>query len=233
MVNKIKVAESKKNVQIMHANASVVLVGVGFSPASYVGGDLIDKGIIHPDWNWKVTKSTSNQSASTVEFNEGRIIFALEKSKLTVIHNLFEKDEFSKSKLGDIAKSFLQLNKHLKFSSLGINFTAVVEVDEPSGYLKRNFLAEDKRVAGNYSVAQMNMNLAFVLGNQTVLTTSFVEGEVESRTPNENKQHQGVICVANFHREINAESNTSVIVDQLSQIENDRKVLEEILKSIF
>lgn len=221
-----------KNHNFIIASYSIVAVGTGFSPSSLDADLLAEKEIVPPEWNWKVSDSTNVQLLSQVAYQDGNVVVRVERNKFLVTDSQITENKIEKSKISEIAKRFIQRHKHLSFTALGINFESVLEFDAATGFLKNNFLKSDKKITGGHNVHSVAFTMQYELQNGGLLSVVINEGTLSKQNSSEPIEYKGILCSANFHREIPKDADTALIIAQLNHVRNDKQMLKEIASSL-
>lgn len=223
--------KAKNDVKII--GYSIVIVGTGFSPNNFDGDMLADKEIIPSDWNWKVFNNVSTPILSQIVYELGKVSIRVEKNKITIADNFVENNRIEASKIAQIARKLIQRHKHLTFTALGVNFESVVPLEAPDGYLKSNFIKDDKIKSGEYIADHVSITLRYGLKNGGILNVILDEGLLGRQTDKENIEFKGIVCSVNFHREFALNSDVALIIAQLNYIKEDKQQLINILQSII
>jgi hypothetical protein len=223
---------SNQNDSFVWIDFSIVLVGVGISPNLYTSEYLIDKKVIDPDWNWKVTGSGGLPNlASLVTFNGGRVTIKVERTKVSFGESLFV-DQKIDGKLPEIVKRFLVLTKHLSFTGMGLNYTVVYPLENTKDFLLNKFIVEGKQKAGGIAANAVGLKLVYPIGG-SLLNLSIDEGGIETKIGDSENQIQGVVFQANFHHQYSAETDVSTITANLDEVVDNRNQLVEVLRSLL
>lgn len=223
---------SEKKVAFVIASFSIVAVGAGFSPGGLDADYLAERDVVPPDWNWKVSDSTNIQLLSQVAYEDGNVVIRVEKNKFSVTDSHIVGNKIEKSKIPEIAKRFIQRNKHLSFTGLGINFETVLEMEENEDFLKKNFLKVDKHTMGGHAVNKVALTLQYKLRNGGLLSLVINEGTLTKQNTDSPAEYKGLICSANFHRAIAKDATVALIIAQLNHVRDDKKMLSDIAESL-
>lgn len=224
---------SKSKPELKILGFSIVIVGAGFSPNNFDGDMLAEKEIVPNDWNWKVSNNVSTPILSQIVYEEGKVNIRVEKNKITIADNDIENNKVEHSKIAEIAKRLMQRQKHLTFTALGINFESIAILENFQGYLKSNFIKEDKILTKENTLDSVSVTLQYGLKNGGILNLVLNEGTMGKQTDKETVEYHGIVCSANFHREFASNTDIALIISRLNHIKEDKQKLVNILKSII
>ncbi len=198
---------------------SVVVVGAEHNPTILNPNFLEDQGIVSRDWGWDVGDDDpplTTPVLSRVSYASG-VLITVQRERLQVTDLLLQND-VQNSKAPEIAKRYVKVLPHVEYRATGINFTAVVEIDEPKLFLRERFLKEGSWFGSPDTLSGLGLRLKYLLANGEVtlsLDASSSEPEQQGRTVSRG----AVIARANFHRECQPPSSSQVErnIDYLTQ----------------
>lgn len=189
-------------------NFSVVVAADRHNPSILNPDFLARYGIIRDDWDWKVAGSpVSTPPLSRVLYDQG-VSLVCEPAKLQVSHEGLSVD-VSQSRVPEIVSNYVQHLPVVRYTGMGVNFTAAAENDHPSRYLIDRFLALGPW--DDQANPLRDASLAFVYEYEGArLRISLDSGEVRIGEQEE-APRPAVILRANFHHELPREEAVSRI----------------------
>lgn len=223
----------KKKTEVKILGFTLVIVGAGFSPNNFNGDMLAEKEIVPNDWNWKVSNSVSTPILSQITYEEGKVSIRVEKNKITITDNTIDNNKVEDSKVAEIAKRLMQRQRHLTFTALGINFDTIAIIENFKGYLRSNFIKENKILSKENALDSVSITLQYGLKNGGILNLVLDEGVMARQMDKETEEYNGIVASANFHRDFSSNTDNAIIFSRLNHIKEDKQKLKNILQSII
>jgi hypothetical protein len=216
---------------ISHFEFSVVVVANDHNPTILNPDFLERQGIVQEGWGWKVMgPAITTPPFATVSYDSG-VTVSVESHRLQVIDTSASHGPQS-SNVVDIARRYVEVLPHVRYSAMGINFRSVVEHADANAFLSAHFLKSGVWDGEAHPLQTVGLKLVYPFdGGQ--LTFSLESGMVIQRLEEESKQISGVVVHANFHRDCHGYPGNDQVTERLGNAENwaaYQGILSDILK---
>ncbi|VVM07113.1 hypothetical protein [Methylacidimicrobium tartarophylax] len=179
----------------------VLLASAGLSPG-IINGDFLKKQRVIPD-EWEIAAqppSMNSPTVSSVAFGSGVSILSL-SDRLQVSDRLLAGDA-AQSSVAQIAKGLVGVFPHARYSAVGINFRAFVELSSDGvGFLRRQFLKEGAWLEQKKELCGVGLRFSYSLDGAR-MNLQLDDGEL---TKEGGEKVNGIVIFCNFHCNINKE----------------------------
>lgn len=112
-------------------NHSFVLVSEGVTPAHLSSDERFLQRFLGKDWGWELGQPTIVTPIITQLLFTNGVVMLATSGRLALTDNSQPDPELSKAK--DAIQKFIKLNGSIQWKALGINFAAVLPLDDPQG----------------------------------------------------------------------------------------------------
>lgn len=176
---------------------SIVVLGKVHNPTILNPDFLAIRQIVPKEWEWQVSKgSITTPPFSLVRYEQG-VSIAAELDKLTVADGR-SKDP-GESKVPIIAKQYVAILPHVRYTAVGTNFQSAIHLDTPGPFLKERFLKPGDWDVPRRPLEALGLRLVYPLpGGRLMLSLDI--GEVQAEDGGED-QRDVLLASANFHRD--------------------------------
>ena len=216
--------------KISHFEFSAVVVANDHNP-TIVNPDFLERqGIVQETWGWKVMgPATTTLPFATVSF-DSQVTVSVEPNRLHVTDTSATGGPQS-SKVVDIARKYVEVLPHVRYSAVGMNFLSVVEHAEANAFLKDHFLKSGPWDSAHRPLQSMGLKFVYPLeGGRLIL--SLDSGIVTRRLEEESKPISGVALHANFHRDCHGYPSKDQVMEHLGNCEKDWSAYQSILSDL-
>lgn len=223
---------SSQNVMnISHFEFSVVVVANDHNPTILNPDFLERRGIVQDGWGWKVTGPViTTPPFATVSYDSG-VTVSVESHRLQVIVYSAPGGPQS-SKVIDIARKYVEVLPHVRYSAVGINFRSLLEHPDANAFLKDHFLKSGTWDNETHLLQTVGLKLVYPLdGGRAIL--SLDGGTVTQRMEEESKQVSGILIHANFHRDCHDYPGNAQVMEHLRNADKDWAAYQSILSDLF
>lgn len=118
-------------------NASVVVLADAHNPSILHPTFLTTQQIVPETWTL-AEKPLCTPPISIIKFDNG-IVFTVESSKLQILQN-DPPEKLHEADVESLADKYIKTLPHVRYTAVGVNFTALVETADPSHFLIDRFL---------------------------------------------------------------------------------------------
>ena len=147
---------------ISHFEFSVVVVANDHNPTILNPDFLERQRIVQEGWGWKVMgPAITTPPFATVSYDSG-VTVSVESHRLQVIDSSAPGGPQS-SKVVDIARRYVEVLPHVRYSAVGINFRSVVEHADANAFLKAHFLKSGVWDSEAHPLQTMGLKLVYPL----------------------------------------------------------------------
>jgi hypothetical protein len=211
---------------------SIVVVGQDCNPTILNPDFLKYREIVPEGWGWSLAGAAITTPAFAVVPYDSGVTVKVETGRFQVTDQRTS-ENVDQSKAIAIARSYVKVLPHVRYTGVGINFRRLVEMNEPDAFLKRQFLKP-----GPWDQVQfplLGVNIKFVYPHENGQLNLSLEGSVVLRQQGqEATQTPGVLSHANYHRDCNDYPSDLIVLQHIEQAENDEKhfgvLLNELLR---
>ncbi len=204
---------------------STVVVGKVHNPTILNPDFLRANAIVPEDWGWEVAETMTTPPFAVVRYTSG-ISVAVELNKLQVT-DIDAGDSPTRSKVAEIATSYVRILPHVLYTAVGINFQSVLEMESPEGYLKNRFVKPGPWHSSKRMLSAAGVRLVYLLGNEGRFTLSFDSGEAQERGQKNRKKV--LIANGNFHRDCDMHPGHEQVAKHLTNVTSDWSIYREVL----
>lgn len=216
---------------IGHLEFSVVVVANDHNPTILNPDFLERQGIVQETWGWKAMgPAITTPPFATASF-DSKVTVSVEPNRLHVTDTSATGGPQS-SKVVDIARKYVEVLPHVRYSAVGINFRSLVEHADANAFLKGHFLKSGRWDSEEHPLQSVGLKLAYPLeGGQLIL--SLDSGIVTRRLEEESKPISGVVVNANFHRDCHGYPSKDQVMERLGNAETDWAAYQGILSDLL
>ena len=216
---------------ISHFEFSVVVVANDHNPTILNPDFLERQGIVQEGWGWKVMgPAITTPPFATVSYDSG-VTVSVESHRLQVIDSSAPGGPQS-SKVVDIARRYVEVLPHVRYSAVGINFRSVVEHVDANAFLKAHFLKSGVWNSEAHPLQTVGLKLIYPLDGGRVILSLDV-GTVTQRVDEESKQLSGILIYANFHRNCHDYPSNDQVLEHLGNAEKDWVAYQTMVSDIL
>lgn len=183
-------------------NASVVVLADAHNPSILHPTFLTTQKIVPDTWTL-AEKPLCTPPISIVKFDNG-IVFTVESSKLQVLQN-DPPEKLHEADVESLADKYIETLPHVRYTAVGVNFTAFVEMVNPSHFLMDRFLKNGAWNDDERTPSTLSVRLVYPV-EPGELRISCNAGEIEPGGSSPTKD--GILVNANFHLDVDDPNQT-------------------------
>jgi hypothetical protein len=210
---------------------SVVVAGQDCNPTILNPDFLERRGIVPVEWGWKLDGPPLTTPAfATVSYDSG-VIVTVDPNRFIVSDRRVAGDGAA-SRAVEIARAYIQVLPHVRYTAVGHNFRTLAEVPEAEHYLQQRFLADgawDEELGPmqaisltlGYSLAGGRLNLTF----EAAVVTVPSEGVMD--------QKKGVLVSGNYHRDCAQYPSADEVLGHLGHAQEDALHFQRALERMI
>jgi len=205
---------------------SLVVIAKDHNPTILNPDFLKINHIVKDDLNWQVVgQPITTPAFSTVQYNSN-VVITVDPIKLQVTDS--SGANFKSNQICDIISNYVNTLPHVEYIALGINFTNMVKIDDPTNYVISRFLKNGGWNNGGNQIQNLGLKLFYDLegGNIAFSVDKGMRKDVAKPF---------IISRANFHRDLDLTvmPSSKQIIKGLENIENDWKRFQELHAAII
>lgn len=178
---------------------SVVVVAQSHNPTILHPSFLETKKIVPSEWNLASGAGSvicTNQ-LSVVKYENG-LVFTVEDKRFQIKDDNPTED-FTISKVPEIAKNYIKVLPEVPYKSVGININIFIEHSSPENFLLNHFLSPKIYKDKDFHPQTAGLNLLYLL-DETKLRLSLDAGKVKRKE--DDFERRALIVNANYHTDI-------------------------------
>lgn len=209
---------------------SVVVAANDHNP-TILNPDFLDRqNIVPAAWGWKVSGNPiTTPPFAAVSYDSG-VTVSVETNKLQVRD---VRSTAESSKALDIARKYVEILRHVRYSAVGINFRSLAEHAEPNAFLKERFLKSGPWDGDAHVLQGIGLKFVYLLDETRVtLTTESLIGTESSE--GQSKVSSGILIVANFHSDCHDYPTDDQAIAHLDKAQKNwiayQRLLSDLLK---
>lgn len=200
---------------------SIVVVGQDCNPTILNPDFLKHREIVQEEWGWKVAgPAITTPPFATVSYDSG-VTIKVDPTRFQVSDNENAGD-IGQSKAIEVAKRYIAVLPHVRYTGVGINFRILAELNDPEAFLKERFLK-----SGPWSQESnplLGINLTFVYPYEDGRLNISLQGSALVRPEGEKAEKiQGVLAHANYHRDCQGYPTDKIVLAHIGRAVNDEK----------
>ncbi len=209
---------------------AIVVVGQDCNPTILNPDFLRCRDIVPEDWGWEVVgPAITTPPFATVAYDSG-VTIKVEPNRFQVADTKNVGD-IGHSKAQHIAEKYISVLPHVRYTGVGINFRALVQVNQPDSFLKHHFLKDAPWVQQNPPIG-INLKLVYTLDDGK-LNLSLEGGRVIRRVKERPEELEGILCHGNYHRDCRDYPADRLVIEHLHNAEHDRMHFDALLTTLL
>lgn len=212
---------------------SIVVAANDHNPTILNPDFLAIQNIVPNSWDWEIQgPAITTPAFATVAYSSG-IIVTVEPNKLQIVDQSDLIDP-ADSKAVNIARKYVEILPHVRYSAVGLNFRGFSEKAQPDEFLMNHFLKSGQWGNEDNTLATLNLTLNYPLEGGK-LSISLEGGALVNRAEAGETRNPGILSSANFHRDCQGYPAGEQVTSHLDNVNQDwnryQKLLSDILKS--
>lgn len=208
---------------------SVVVAANDHNP-TILNPDFLDRqDIVSAAWGWKVAGNPiTTPPFAAVSYDSG-VTVSVETNRLQVRD---VKSTPESSKALDIARKYVEILCHVRYSAVGINFRSLAEHAEPDAFLKERFLKSGPWDSDVHVLQGIGLRLAYLMNETRVTLTmeSFIGSE---RSEGQSKESSGIFVYANFHSDCHDYPTADEAIAHLDNAQKNWTAYQRLLSDLL
>lgn len=214
---------------VRHLEFSVVVAANDHNP-TILNPDFLDRQDIVPmAWGWKVTGNPITTPPFAVVSYDSDVTMSVETSRLQVKDT---RDTPESSKALDMARKYVEILPHVRYSAVGINFRSLAEHAGPNAFLKKRFLKSGPWDSDAHALQGIGLKFIYLLNDARVNLTmdSWVGTEISEEQSEENS---GILIYANFHSDCHGYPAADQAIAHLGNAEKNWTAYQSLLSDLL
>ena len=211
---------------------SIVIIASDHNPTILNPDFLHVQRIVPEDWGWELASPPIvTPPFATVQYASG-VSISVESNKLQISDTKIT--EPTKSKIVEIAKQYVHVVPHVRYTAVGINYRFAIEVENADTYLKSQFLKEGPWDSEDNPINTVGLKFVYPVASGRLVLS--IDGGIVSDTAHVEAQQESVIIAnANFHRDLDLSKipTSSQVSVCLNKNSTDWQQVNEILSRML
>ena len=207
---------------------SIVIIAADHNPTILNPDFLRMQGIVPEDWGWELASPPIvTPPFASVQYESG-VSLSVESNKLQIADT--KTTEPTESKITEIAKQYVKVVPHVRYTAVGINYRIAIEVEDADTYLKSQFLKKGPWNSDDNPMNSVGLNFVYPAESGRIVLS--IDSGTVSDTSGSTEQKQSVIIAnANFHRDLDLSKmpTSGQVSDCLNKNSSDWQRYNEIL----
>ncbi len=210
---------------------SVVVVGQDCNPTILNPDFLERRNIVPADWGWKLAgPPITTPPFATVTFDAG-VTVKVETNRFQVSDQKTAGD-VARSKIREIAQSYIGELPHVRYTAVGINFRSLVEMNEPDRFLIQKFLKAGPWDQQPNCLQGLSLTLAYP-HDEGKLNLSLGGAAIELEVEDHVEVKQGILAAGNYHRDCEGYPSDGLVMEHIGRAADDARHFGTILKTLL
>lgn len=206
--------------ELLPLEFSVVVVASDCNPTILNPDFLARQHIVPDDWGWKVLAglAITTPAFAQVSYDSG-VTVSVEQSKFQVVEALKETLP-DKSRSTEIARQYVKVLPHVRYSAVGHNFKALVERTSVEAFLKERFLKSGAWDGDKHTLDAISLKFSYSLpGYRLIMALDGIIIEVSAGDGS--KRLEGVLVHGNYHRDCEGYPSNEQVIAHLNHVTED------------
>lgn len=185
------------NVSVL--NTTIVVLAQEHNPTILHPSFLVSQGIISKERKL-IESPLCTPAFALVKYDNG-IVFNVETNRLQVADNKPPED-VRNSEAPSLTTKYIEALPHVRYTAVGVNFTAVIEQDRPENFIIGRFLVSGPWNDETNKLGALGLRFVYQLPLAT-LTLSCDAGQF--RRASENEARKGIVIGGNYQNNLASE----------------------------
>jgi len=209
---------------------SIVVVGQDCNPTILNPDFLKVREIVPEEWGWQLQGPPITTPPFARVSYDSRVAINVEPNRVQITDQATAGD-VAASKVQDIVRTYIRTLPHVRYTGVGINFRALVEMEAPDRYLMDNFLsaAPESGDLGPPTAATLKFVYPF---EQGLLHLTLEGAAVVHQQEDKSEEKSGVLVGANYHRECHGYPTDTQVLDHLEHATADAEHFAYVLSHL-
>lgn len=178
---------------------SIVIVANDHNPTILNPDFLKMQKIVPDEWGWELANPPiATPPFATVQYKTG-VSISVESNRLQVTDN--KTSSPVESKVTQIVDRYIKVVPHVRYTSIGINFRQIIEMEQVDAFLKEHFLKEDIYSCDKNDLKSIGLKFVYHL-DAGRLVLSLDSANAEKPVMGQIKKTPVINVNANFHRDL-------------------------------
>lgn len=210
---------------------SIVVVANDCNPTILNPDFLQMREIVPAKWKWVVTgPSITTPPYAAVNYDSG-ISVSVETNKFQVVDKMKDR-QIDLDILEHIATQYIVVLPHVRYTAVGNNMKAFVQIEDPESFLKGRFLKEG--VWDNETQRLQSSNYKFTYEMEDGLRSyTFESAKYVDTSGDEPRQTDGLLIGANYHRGCTGYPTSDQVINHIRNANADLKHFHDSLTEIL
>lgn len=181
-------------------STTIVILAQDHNPTILHPSFLVSQGII-PKEQKLLESPLCTPAFALVKYNSG-IVFSVEINRFQVADSKPPED-FRSSEAPSLARKYIEKLEYVRYTAVGVNFTAAIEQDHPESFIIRRFLVAGPWNDDKNKMSALGLRFVYQLP-QATLTWSCDAGQF--KRAGENETRKGIVISGNYQCDVTSES---------------------------
>jgi len=217
----MSLSEDKQNagVPFRLLEFSVVIVANDHNPSIIDSDFLKTNGIAGKEWR-RVGDAISTPAFSKVAY-DNNLSITVDPNRLNIVDRSGDL-AVTKSPAREVARKYIEVLPHIRYSAIGINFRVFYEKEDPDQAIKSQYLKIGPWLEASDSLHGVGIKFAHTMDHGKILTT--VESAAVSSVRSEDgsaTSSLGIMVFGNFHRDCTDYPAGEQLSSHLGLLESD------------
>lgn len=210
---------------------SIVIVGQDCNPTILNPDFLLRHNIVPEDWGWRLAAPPITTSPfATVAYDSG-VTVRVEVNRFQVT-DCRAAEDIATSKASDIARRYIEVLPHVRYTAVGINFRSLIEIEDPNLLLKQRFLKSGPWDQEARCLQELSLTLAYRY-DQGRFILSLESATVTLPMGDQLGQKRGVLASANFHLDCPDYPSMGQVTEHIGHATQDADYFQTTLTDLF
>jgi hypothetical protein len=207
-------------------NVSAVVAAEGHNPTILHPAFLEARSIVPKEW--QSSEVVCTPPVAVVKYNGQKFVLTVEVGRLQAIDNT-PGDRPETSPAPAIAAKYISELPHVRYTAVGINFTAFVPMESAERWVLERFLKRDDSWQNNFAPRALSLKFVFDVPDG-ILHLGIDAGNVSTA----NKATRlGLLANANFHYDLPADKKLESAIQRLGNLADTCRMVRERIGAVL
>lgn len=199
---------------------SIVIVGNDCNPTILNPDFLTKQNIVREEWGWQLAGAPiTTPPFATAAYDSG-VAITVDTSKVQVVAAWHDDDTWDR--IAHIARRYVEVLPHVRYTGVGNNFRGVSERDEAEAFLKNRLLKPGAWDSEAHSIAATAIKFIYPRPDAR-LSLTIDGGAITQHTNDQYQEIRGVLLHANFHRDCKTYPSFGEVAQHIARGAQDKK----------
>ncbi len=210
---------------------SIVVVGEDCNPTILNPDFLKYRGIVPAAWGWELGgPPITTPALSIVQYATG-IMIKVEPKRFQIT-DVAGAGDVAQSKALEIARRYIEVLPHVRYTAVGNNIRAFVEMQSPQEFLKGSFIRSGSWDTEEHPLHEVSLSFRYA-HDDSRLTLSLESGAFLRQEDGLQHQAEGLLLSGHYHRECGDYPMDAQVLSHIAKAAADMAHFQALVSKIL